>query len=87
LLLVILQRLCHPLRQKVTLNNKEQKRVIVLNRVLERQMTGQEAGDVVAINSFDGPLLKRSIVAGRATINGFQAAPFIGQFQGQNITC
>jgi hypothetical protein len=32
--------------EKVTLNNKEQKRVIVLNKVLEGQMTGQEATEI-----------------------------------------
>ena len=44
--------------KKVTLNTKEQKRVIVLNKVLEGQMTGQEVpesgghratGDVVNV--------------------------------------
>jgi hypothetical protein len=31
---------------KVTLNNKEQQRVTVLNKVLEGQMTGQEATEI-----------------------------------------
>jgi len=36
--------------EKVTLNNKEQKRVIVLNRVLEGTMTGQEAADLLGVS-------------------------------------
>ena len=36
--------------EKVTLNNKEQKRVIVLNKVLEGQMTGQEAAEMLGVS-------------------------------------
>ena len=36
--------------EKVTLNNKEQKRLIVLNKVLEGQMTGQEAAEMLGLS-------------------------------------
>lgn len=36
--------------KKVTLNKKEQKRVIVLNKVLEGQMTGQEAAEMLGVS-------------------------------------
>ena len=36
--------------EKVTLNNKEQKRVIVLNKVLEGEMTGKEAAAMLGVS-------------------------------------
>jgi hypothetical protein len=36
--------------EKVTLNNKEQKRLIVLNKVLEGQMTSQEAAEMLGVS-------------------------------------
>jgi hypothetical protein len=36
--------------EKVTLNNKEQKRLLVLNEVLAGRMTGQEAADMLGLS-------------------------------------
>jgi hypothetical protein len=44
--------------EKVTLNNKEQKRLIVLNEVLAGRLTGQEASEVLAhVQQLDGRTL------------------------------
>jgi transposase len=36
--------------EKVTLSNKEQKRLLVLNKVLEGQMTGREATEMLGVS-------------------------------------
>ena len=38
------------MNEKVTLNNKEQKRLIVLNKVLGGQMIGQEAAEMLGVS-------------------------------------
>jgi transposase len=38
------------MKKKVTLNVKEQKRLLVLNKILAGQMTGQEAAEMLGLS-------------------------------------
>ena len=38
------------MKEKVTLNVKEQKRLLVLNEILSGRMTGQEAAEVMGLS-------------------------------------
>ena len=38
------------MKEEVTLNQKEQKRFLVLNEILARQLTGQEAAEVLGLS-------------------------------------
>ncbi len=38
------------MKEKVTLNIKEQKRLLVLNEIMAGRMTGQEAADVLGLS-------------------------------------
>lgn len=56
------QRKCHPMKETVTLNRKEQKTLLVLNLMISGQITGRKAAE----------LLNRSVRQVRRTLAAYR---------------